>query len=110
MKKYEKHLRKESASSVTNSNASYRKASIDILTDSHLRTHSAYNNHQSQSQNVNNNIARRTEHDDDEKHIYYEKLWPKTNNLRKKVVKSTKAPETGLTALASFPVSSVFEL
>lgn len=42
---------------------------------------------------------------DNSKDIYYEKLWPKTNNLRKKAVKATEVPETGLTALASFPGS-----
>lgn len=40
------------------------------------------------------------------KQIYYERLWPKTKNLRKRPGSPTQPPETGLTALASFPVSS----
>lgn len=109
MKKYEKYLRKEPASSVTNSNASYRKSNNDnILADNHQRIlpNSFHLQSQSQYQTANEKLARGIKHNnDDTKRVYYEKLWPKTNNLRKKLVKATEPPETGLTALASFPVS-----
>lgn len=105
MKKYEKYLRKESASSVTNTNASYRKSNNDISTDNHQKISNTDNGFHSQT--TNEKLARGIKHnnDDDTKRVYYEKLWPKTNNLRKKLVKATVPPETGLTALASFPVS-----
>lgn len=103
LKKYEKYLRKDSTSSSTNSNVSFRKSNGE-------QTASSY-----QMINVDNSLASPAENDkraqgikynnEDSKHVYYERLWPKTNNLRKKPVKSTEAPETGLTALASFPVS-----
>lgn len=103
MKKYEKYLRRESASTITNSNASYRKSNDNI---------SANNNHKIRSENhlqpqsSREKLAREIKYNNDEsKRVYYERLWPKTNNLRKKLVKPTEIPETGLTALASFPVS-----
>lgn len=105
MKKYEKYLRKDAASSVTNSNAlSDRKSNNDILTDNYqkIRSDSGF---QTKAHLSNDKIARVIKYNnDDTKQIYYEKLWPKTNNLRKKLVKATETPETGLTALASFPV------
>lgn len=115
LKKYEKYLRKESAaSSVTNSNASYRKSNNDILAGYQriLHTDNSFHSAQSQLKTANEKLARGIKHnnDDDTKRVYYEKLWPKTNNLRKKLVKATETPETGLTALASFPVSSFFYL
>lgn len=104
MKKYEKYLRKDAASSVTNSNASDRKSNNDILTDNYQKIRTDTNFH-TKAHLSGDKIARAIKYNnDDTKQIYYEKLWPKTNNLRKKLVKATEAPETGLTALASFPV------
>lgn len=104
LKKYEKYLRKDSTSSVTNTNVSFRKSNGDQTVASSY-----------QMINVDNSLASPAENDkraqgikynnEDSKRVYYERLWPKTNNLRKKPVKTTEAPETGLTALASFPVS-----
>lgn len=103
MKKYEKYLRRESGSTLTNSNASYRKSNDNI---------SANNNHRIRSENrlqpqsASEKATHEVKYNNGEsKRDYYERLWPKTNNLRKQLVKPTEAPETGLTALASFPVS-----
>lgn len=108
LKKYEKYLRKEpAASSVTNLNASYRKSNKDILPDHNQRIFHTDDSFQSQTTNGKNAHGIKHSSDDGTKPVYYEKLWPKTNNLRKKLVKATEIPETGLTALASFPVSSI---
>lgn len=103
MKKYEKYLRKDST--IANSNdASYRKSHNDITIDNNYqRTHSD-NNFQSQTVSDKSRFGIKYGNDDS-KRVYYEKLWPKTNNLQKKLVKPTEEPETDLTALASFPVS-----
>lgn len=104
LKKYEKYLRKDSTSSATNPNASDRKSNLDRRTNSNNQRIRIENSLPSLSDA--DKLARKIKYsDDDSKHVYYEKLWPKTNNLRKKAVKATEAPETGLTALASFPVS-----
>lgn len=109
MKKYEKFLRKDSSSSATNSNASYRKSNNDISVDNNFqKTHPYDNGFRSQTVSDKNRLATKYSIDGS-KGIYYEKLWPKTNNLRKKLVKPTEVPETGLTALASFPVCLPFK-
>lgn len=101
MKKYEKYLRKDATSSATNSNASYRKSNNDILNDNSHKIRSD-NSFQSKIQTASDKIPKKIKYNDE---VYFERLWPKTSNLRKKTVKSTEASETGLTALASFPVS-----
>lgn len=100
LKKYEKFLRKNSTSSVTNANVSYRKSNSDNNNAAAIQR--VHNEHRSPpASKVDGGIKF---NNDNSKDIYYERLWPKTNNLRKKSVKATEAPETGLTALASFPV------
>lgn len=116
LKKYEKFLRKNSTTSNSvvnpNANVSYRKSTGDsnnIINNN--------NNNAVAIQRIRNPSPAQKVVDgggggggikynnDNSKDIYYERLWPKTNNLRKKSVKATEAPETGLTALASFPVN-----
>lgn len=109
MKKYEKYLRRNvQQHSITNSNTSYRKATNDIQMDkSHIDNNNNINNqHQKllEKPSQTDTGIKYTE----SKHIYYEKLWPKTKNLRKKLPNSSEALETGLTALASFPVTKIF--
>lgn len=100
LKKYEKFLRKNSTSSIANANVSYRKSSGD--SNGAVASQRIQNEHRSLSApKVDGGIKFSN---DNSKDIYYERLWPKTNNLRKKSVKATEPPETGLTALASFPV------
>lgn len=101
LKKYEKFLRKNSTSSVTNANVSYRKSSGDSNNAAAIQR--AHIEHRSPPASKVDNGGIKF-NNDNSKDIYYERLWPKTNNLRKKSVKATEAPETGLTALASFPV------
>lgn len=104
LKKYEKYLRRDSTSSVTNTNVSIRKSNSDHTVNSYqkIRTDNSL-----PSQTENDKHARGIKfNNDDSKRVYYERLWPKTNNLRKNSAKPTEAPETGLTALASFPVRS----
>lgn len=91
LKKYEKYLRRDGGHSTGSAaNASYRKSNNELLTDS--------------EHNVDNKYAMRGV-GGETKRVNYEKLWPKSKNLRKKQVKPTEAPAKGLTALASFPVS-----
>lgn len=84
MKKYEKYLRRDAQHSKT-------KNSVDTVD----KSHPLYN---ADKRAVANKFS-------NSKQIYYERLWPKTKNLRKNHGQATDPPETGLTALASFPVS-----
>lgn len=107
LKKYEKFLRKNSTSSVTNTNLSYRKSNGDSNNNNNkaVAVQRIQNEHHSPAASkMDGGIKFKN---DNSKDIYYERLWPKTNNLRKKSVKATEAPETGLTALASFPVNVI---
>lgn len=105
LKKYEKFLRKDStSSSVTNANVSYRKSNGDSSNAVGVQR-IPNENHLPPALKVDGGGIKYN--NDNSKDIYYERLWPKTNNLRKKAIKVTEAPETGLTALASFPVNLI---
>lgn len=92
MKKYEKYIRRDGQHSKANS--------VDA-TDKGHRT--------SNSSEKKSAVAVAANRFSNAKQIYYERLWPKTKNLRKRHGKS-EASETGLTALASFPVSSIRQI
>lgn len=90
LKKYEKYLRRDVQHSKANG--------VDAADKGHRTSNSS--DKKSAAAVAANRFT-------NSKQIYYERLWPKTKNLRKKAGKPSEALETGLTALASFPVSAL---
>lgn len=108
MKKYEKYIRKENASNRKSSNDNNLRIHSDVNIEDPGIQASKHSGIQPQFHTTNEKISKEIKRSNDNtKHIYYEKLWPKTNNIRKKSVRTTNSPENAhLTALASFPVST----
>lgn len=109
MKKYEKYLRKDgqSTGSGSTSNVSYRKSNNELLADSQTNVDNKYPvKHRDRS--ISSYGGGSGTKSDESKRLHYDKIWPKSKNLRKKYVKPTEIPTKGLTALASFPVSFIF--
>lgn len=96
LKKYEKYLRRDAQHSKANG------VDAAAAADKGHRT--------SNSSDKKSATAVAAHRFSNSKQIYYERLWPKTKNLRKKAGKPAEALETGLTALASFPVSALPKL